>query len=154
MKWTENNALIATGSPFQPVDGYYISENNNCFTFPGIGLGAVLSRCTTISDKMVSAAVDQLASLSPKMENPKNGLLPKLEEIDEVSAQVATAVILQSLKEGTARVESEKKPDGGFVEVPREFNKCLKWVQSQMWKPIYRPLVKVEHVPEIHTYQV
>lgn len=41
MKWTDNNALIATGSPFQPVDGYYISENNNCFTFPGIGLGAV-----------------------------------------------------------------------------------------------------------------
>ncbi|EGW30406.1 NADP+-dependent malic enzyme, partial [Spathaspora passalidarum NRRL Y-27907] len=78
MRWTDNNALIATGSPFEPVDGYYISENNNCFTFPGIGLGAVLSRCTTISDTMVSAAVDKLASLSPKMKNPKNGLLPRL----------------------------------------------------------------------------
>ncbi|KAK6203358.1 mitochondrial malate dehydrogenase [Scheffersomyces amazonensis] len=153
MKYTDNNALIATGSPFEPVDGYYISENNNCFTFPGIGLGAVLSRCTTISDTMVSAAVDQLASLSPKMENPKNGLLPRLEEIDEVSAYVATAVILQSLKEGTARIESEERPQGGFVEVPRDFDKCLKWVQSQMWKPIYRPLVKVQHVPEIHTFQ-
>lgn len=153
MKWTDNNALIATGSPFEPVDGYYISENNNCFTFPGIGLGAVLSRCTTITDTMISAAVDQLASLSPKMENPKNGLLPRLEEIDEVSAHVATAVILQSLKEGTARVELEKNPEGGFVEVPRDYKKCLRWVQSQMWKPIYRPLVKVEHVPEIHTYQ-
>ena len=92
MKWTDNNALIATGSPFEPVDGYYISENNNCFTFPGIGLGAVLSRCTTISDTMISAAVDRLASMSPKMENPKNGLLPRLEEIDEVSAHVATAL--------------------------------------------------------------
>lgn len=153
MKWTDNNALIATGSPFQPVDGYYISENNNCFTFPGIGLGAVLSRCTSITDTMISAAVDQLASMSPKMENPKNGLLPPLEEIDEVSAHVATAVILQSLKEGTSRVESEEKPDGGFVEVPRDYKKCLKWVQSQMWKPIYRPLVKVVHVPEIHTWQ-
>lgn len=153
MKWTNNNALIATGSPFQPVDGYYISENNNCFTFPGIGLGAVLSRCNTITDTMISAAVDQLASMSPKMDNPKNGLLPRLEEIDEVSAYVATAVILQSLKEGTARVESEERPDGGSVEVPRDFKKCLKWVQSQMWKPIYRPLVKVEHVPEIHTHQ-
>lgn len=153
MKWTDNKALIATGSPFPPVDGTAISENNNCFTFPGIGLGAVLSRCTTISDTMVSAGVDQLASLSPKMEDPKNGLLPRLEEIDEVSAKVATAIILQALKEGTARVECEKRPDGGFVEVPRDFNKCLKWVQSQMWKPIYRPLVKVEHVPEVHTYQ-
>lgn len=153
MKWTENNALIATGSPFQPVDGYYISENNNCFTFPGIGLGAVLSRCTTITDTMISAAVDQLASMSPKMADPKNGLLPRLEEIDEVSAYVATAVILQSLKEGTARVESEEKPDGGAVEVPRDFKLCLRWVQSQMWRPIYRPLVKVQHVPEIHTFQ-
>ncbi|EDK36783.2 conserved hypothetical protein [Meyerozyma guilliermondii ATCC 6260] len=153
MKWTDNNALIATGSPFQPVNGYVISENNNCFTFPGIGLGAVLSRCSTISDSMISAAVDQLASLSPKMENPKNGLLPRLEEIDEVSAKVATAFILQSLEEGTSRVESEKRPDGGMVHVPRDFNECLKWVQSQMWRPIYRPLVKVEHVPEIHTFQ-
>ena len=145
--------MIATGSPFEPVEGYYISENNNCFTFPGIGLGAVLSRCNTITDTMISAAVDQLASMSPKMENPKNGLLPRLEEIDHVSAYVATAVILQSLKEGTARVESEKRPDGENVEVPRDFGKCLKWVQSQMWKPVYRPLVKVEHVPEIHTHQ-
>ena len=153
MQWTDNNALIATGSPFQPVNGYVISENNNCFTFPGIGLGAVLSRCSTISDSMISAAVDQLASLSPKMENPKNGLLPRLEEIDEVSAKVATAFILQSLEEGTSRVESEKRPDGGMVHVPRDFNECLKWVQSQMWRPIYRPLVKVEHVPEIHTFQ-
>ena len=51
------------------------------------------------------------------------------------------------------RVESEEKPDGGFVEVPRDFEKCLKWVQSQMWKSNYRPLVKVVHVPEIHTWQ-
>lgn len=153
MKWTDNNALIATGSPFPPVDGYAISENNNCFSFPGIGLGAVLSRCTTISDTMVSAAVDQLAKLSPKMENPKNGLLPRLEEIDEVSAKVATAVILQSLKEGTARVESEKRPNGSAVEVPRDFDQCHQWVRSQMWRPVYRPLVKVQHVPEIHTFQ-
>lgn len=153
MKWTDNNALIATGSPFEPVDGYYISENNNCFTFPGIGLGAVLSRCTYITDTMISAAVDKLASLSPKMEDPKFGLLPRLEEIDEVSAHVATAVVLQSLKEGTARVEQEKRPDGEYVKVPLDYPSCLKWVQSQMWKPVYRPLVKVEHVPEIHTFQ-
>lgn len=153
MRWTDNNALIATGSPFAPVDGYYISENNNCFTFPGIGLGAVLSRCLTISDTMVSAAVDRLASLSPKMGDPKAGLLPPLEEIHTVSAQVATAVILQSLREGTARVESEKTPDGGHVKVPRDFYRCLEWVESQMWKPEYRPLVKVSYEADVHTFQ-
>ncbi|KAG7194431.1 NAD-dependent malic enzyme, mitochondrial [Scheffersomyces spartinae] len=153
MKWTDNNALIATGSPFPPVDGYYISENNNCFTFPGIGLGAVLSRTTTITDTMISAAVDQLASMSPKMKNPKNGLLPRLEEVDEVSAYIATAVVLQALKEGNAQVEKEQRPDGGFVSVPRNFDECLKWVQSQLWRPVYRPMVSVEHIPEIHTFQ-
>lgn len=153
MRWTDNNALIATGSPFAPVDGYYISENNNCFTFPGIGLGAVLSRCLTISDTMVSAAVDRLASLSPKMGDPKAGLLPPLEEIQTVSAQVATAVILQSIREGTARVESEVTPDGGYVKVPRDFYRCLEWVESQMWKPEYRPLVKVSYEADVHTFQ-
>lgn len=153
MKWTDDNALIATGSPFEPVNGYYISENNNCFTFPGIGLGAVLSRCTEITDSMISAAVDQLALLLPKMANPKNGLLPPLEEIDEVSAKVATAFILQAVKEGKARVEDELNPDGYLVEVPWEFNECVDWVRQQMWRPVYRPLVKVQHVPEIHTYQ-
>lgn len=154
MKWTDNKALIATGLPFPPVDGYYISENNNCFTFPGIGLGAVLSRCTTISDTMISAGVDQLAAMLPKFDNEKAGLLPPLEEIDEVLAKVATAIILQALKEGTARVELEHRPDGEMVLVPRDFDKCVEWVKLQMWKPEYRPMVKVEHVPEIHTYQM
>lgn len=152
MKWTDNNALIATGSPFKPVDGHVISENNNCFTFPGIGLGSLLSRASVISDSMISACVDHLASLSPAFENPTAGLLPRLEDINEVSAQVATLMILQALNEGVARVENEKV-DGVPVKVPRDFEGCLKWVKSQMWKPEYRPMMKVEHVPEIHTFQ-
>ncbi|ODV83079.1 hypothetical protein CANARDRAFT_30306 [[Candida] arabinofermentans NRRL YB-2248] len=153
MKWTDNNALIATGSPFKPVDGHIISENNNCFTFPGIGLGAVLSRASVISDTMISAGVDQLASDSPAFKNYKNGLLAPLEVIDETSAKVATAIILQALKEGVAKVEEEESPDGGMVSVPRDFNECLQWVKSQMWKPMYRPMIKVEHVDSIHTHQ-
>ncbi|GMG19115.1 unnamed protein product [[Candida] boidinii] len=153
MKWTDNNALIATGSPFKPVDGYVISENNNCFTFPGIGLGAVLSRASVISDTMIAAAVEELASGSPAIENPKAGLLAPVEVIDETSAKVATAVILQALKEGVARIETEESPSGGFVKVPRDFEGCLAWVKGQMWRPVYRPLIKVEHVDSIHTHQ-
>lgn len=153
MKWTNDEALIATGSPFTPVNGHVISENNNCFTFPGIGLGALLSRASVITDTMISAAVDKLLSLSPALNDPKSGLLPRLEEIDEVSAQVATAMILQALEEGVARVEEEKRPDGEQVVVPRNFDDCVEWVKEQMWKPVYRPMIKVEHVPEIHTHQ-
>lgn len=153
LKWTDYNALVATGSPFPPVDGHVISENNNCFSFPGIGLGAVLARATTISDAMISAAVDELASLSPAQNDPKAGLLPPIEEIDETSARVATAVILQCVKDGHARVESEDSPVGGKVKVPRDFYACLSWVKEQMWTPVYRPMIKVEHSDEIHTHQ-
>lgn len=153
LRWTDFNALVATGSPFPPVDGHVISENNNCFTFPGIGLGATLSRAKTISDEMISAAVDELASLSPAKKDPKLGLLPPIEVITETSARVATAVILQSIKEGSATVETEDAPSGGKVKVPRDFDECLAWVKEQMWKPVYRPMIKVKHQAHIHTHQ-
>lgn len=157
MEWTNNDALVATGSPFAPVNGYRISENNNCFSFPGIGLGAVLSRATAITDTMISAAVDQLAALSPlKPGDSRPGLLPPLEDITNTSAKLATAVILQSLKEGTARIEDEEVPGspGEKVTVPRDFDQCLEWVKSQMWEPVYRPMVKVNYDPEVHTNQM
>lgn len=156
LNWTNNEALVATGSPFHPVNGYRISENNNCFSFPGIGLGAVLGRARTISDTMISAAVDQLAALSPLKEgDSKPGLLPPLEQINDTSAKVATAVILQALKEGNARIEEENIPgQNSKVTVPRDFNECLKWVKNQMWEPAYRPLVKVQHDPQVHTHQL
>ncbi|SCU94848.1 LADA_0G11782g1_1 [Lachancea dasiensis] len=155
MKWTNFEALVATGSPFPPVNGYRISENNNCFSFPGIGLGAVLSRATSITDTMISAAVDQLASLSPMTEtDSKPGLLPPLEVINDTSAKVATAVILQALKEGSARIETEDVPGTNEkVKVPRDFDLCLKWVTKQMWKPEYRPMLKVQHDPNVFTHQ-
>lgn len=156
LHWTDYNALVATGSPFPAVDGYRISENNNCFSFPGIGLGAVLSRSKVITNTMISAAVDKLADLSPLEEgNSKPGLLPPMEVIRDTSNQVATAVILQALEEGQARVEEEDVPDspGTKVKVPRDFDACLEWVRNQMWKPIYRPMVKVEHDPKFHSHQ-
>ncbi|ODV75577.1 malate dehydrogenase (oxaloacetate-decarboxylating) [Cyberlindnera jadinii NRRL Y-1542] len=154
MAWTNNDAMVATGSPFKPVDGWVISENNNCFAFPGIGLGSVLSRAKIISDKMISAAVDQLASLSPLSKDPKAGLLPPLEVINDTSAKVAAAVILQALDEGLARIEDEVQPGKDeYVTVPRDFDACVEWVKQQMWKPEYRPMVKVEHRHDIHTHQ-
>lgn len=156
LHWTDYNALVATGSPFPPVEGYRISENNNCFSFPGIGLGAVLSRSKSITNTMISAAVDQLANLSPLEDgNSKPGLLPPLEVIRDTSSKVATAVILQAVKEGQARIEEEDVPDspGTKVKVPRDFDECLEWVKNQMWDPIYRPMVKVEHDPKCHSHQ-
>lgn len=157
MAWTNNEALVATGSPFPPVNGYRISQNNNCYSFPGIGLGAVLAHASTISDRMISAAVDELASLSELKEGDSTpGLLPGLEVIDNTSARLATAVILQALEEGVARIETEEDPDrpGQLIQVPRDFDGCMEWVKKQMWQPEYRPMTKVKFDPELHTYQL
>ncbi|XBW38583.1 hypothetical protein QEN19_004172 [Hanseniaspora menglaensis] len=139
LKWTDNQALVATGSPFAPVGEYKIAQNNNCFSFPGIGLGAVTIKATKISDGMISACVNALADLSPlsqlKEGDGKNhavGLLPGVEEIIACSSEVAAAVALEGIKEGLCTVEG----------LPTDFAEMKKLVEKNMWKPVYKDLVK------------
>lgn len=148
LKWTDGKAIVATGSPFEPVDGHVISENNNCFIFPGIGLGGVLSRANRITKGMIAAAIDALVAQSPILIDPKAGVLPDISEINEISARVAAAVVLKALEEGVAEVEKEEQIySHDRVTVPRDYSSCLQWVKNQMWIPEYRPLRKVsEHI--------
>lgn len=139
LKWTNNKALVATGSPFADVGEYKIAQNNNCFSFPGIGLGAVTIKATKISDGMISACVNSLSELSPLSqlkEGSKSdhcvGLLPTVEEIISCSSEVAAAVALQGMKEGLATVEN----------LPTDFAEMKKLVERSMWKPVYKDLVK------------
>ncbi|PXC05371.1 NAD-dependent malic enzyme, partial [Pseudomonas aeruginosa] len=45
LNWTDGQALVATGSPFQPVQvgdkRIPIAQCNNAYIFPGIGLGVI-----------------------------------------------------------------------------------------------------------------
>lgn len=141
IEWTHGSVLCATGSPFAPVHGRTISENNNCFTFPGIGLGAVLSRSTHITKNMITACVDSLSSQSPILTDPQGGLLPDIANIREISAHVAASVVRQAVEDGVATVENEKQPGTDLnVVVPKRYSERLAWVKSQMWTPSYRPL--------------
>ncbi|ODQ72042.1 malate dehydrogenase [Lipomyces starkeyi NRRL Y-11557] len=137
-KYTDGKALVATGSPFDPVDGKEIAENNNCFVYPGIGMGSILSRADRVTETMIAAVVKELASLAPSEKDPTGALLPDVADIRDISAKIATAVVLQALEEGTARVEEIEG-----IKVPRDRDHCLEWVKEQMWKPEYRPLRKV-----------
>src|SRR5438046_2479908 len=60
LAWTGGQALIATGSPFSPVTyqgvTYQIGQANNALIFPGLGLGALLSRARRITDHMITVA--------------------------------------------------------------------------------------------------
>lgn len=151
IEWTNGKALIATGSPFEPVEGREISENNNCFTFPGIGLGAVLSRATYITKNMLAACVDSLASQSPILTDSNGGLLPRVKNIREISAKIATSVVQQAVKDGVAQVQNEFIPGTTEkVQIPESYDECLLWVKSQMWKPEYRAIKHVDHMVNKH----
>ncbi|KAJ5330456.1 hypothetical protein N7476_000239 [Penicillium atrosanguineum] len=137
-EWTDGQALVATGSPFDPVEyggtKYVIAECNNSTCFPGIGLGAVLSRTRLVSKKMLVAAVEALKARSPALEDPKGALLPDVEDVREISVDIAAGVIKCSVEEGLAQVEG----------IPGDDDKLREWIQAQMWEAEYRPLEKAE----------
>ncbi len=128
LAWTDGQALVATGSPFGPVDldgtTYMIGQANNALLFPGLGLGTIVCRSSLISDKMFLAGARALASLADPSD-PSKGLLPSIERLREVSATVAVEVIKASVAAGLNRVP---------VEDPIEA------VETAMWNPEYLPI--------------
>jgi malate dehydrogenase (oxaloacetate-decarboxylating) len=137
-KWTGGKVLCATGSPFEPVEyngkKYDIAECNNSTTFPGIGLGAVLSRAKLMTTSVLVEAVKALAKQGPALKDPTAPLLPDVTDVREISVQIAAAVIKQAVKEGL----NQQK------EIPEDEATLEEWIREQMWEPRYRPLVKVD----------
>ena len=88
-------ALVATGSPFAPVElgdvTYHVAQANNALVFPGLGLGVTVARASRISDRMIAAAADAVAQLSDAT-RPGAPLLPPSSDLRPVSAAVAIAV--------------------------------------------------------------
>ncbi|KAJ5488573.1 NAD-dependent malic enzyme [Penicillium diatomitis] len=136
--WTDGKVLTATGSPFAPVEykgqKYEIAECNNSTCFPGIGLGAVLSRSRLVSKKMLVAATEALQAKSPALEDPSRPLLPDVEDVREISVNIAAGVIRCAEKEGLAGQEG----------IPADDDELREWIRAQMWEPVYRALEKGE----------
>ncbi|KAH9885385.1 hypothetical protein C8Q73DRAFT_749189 [Cubamyces lactineus] len=129
MKWTEGKALLATGSPFPPCKlpngkDYVVAECNNALIYPGLGLGAMLSKARTLTDTMIIAGTRRLASLAPALQNPDDALLPDFEDAPGVNYEVAIAVVEQAIEEGSADVDWKKE------EVRDK-------VKEAQWKPLY-----------------
>jgi malic enzyme len=89
-------ALVATGSPFEPVTHggckYIIGQCNNCFIFPGIGLGVLISEATRVTDTMFLAAARELADFTAVHPAGEGSLYPNLRQLREVSRRIATRV--------------------------------------------------------------
>ena len=133
LAWTDGRALVATGSPFAPVelDGttYRIAQANNALVFPGLGLGVTVARASRISDGMIAAAADAVAQLSDAT-RPGAPLLPPVSDLRPVSAAVAIAVARAAVAEGLAQVP---------VVNP------IEQVHGAMWRPEYPRVETMPH---------
>lgn len=128
IRWTNGSALIATGSPFDPViyggATYTIAQANNAMLFPGLGLGTIVTRARLISDGMFTAAACTIAEMADG--SPRGApILPAVANLREVSVHVAIAVAGQAVREGLARVDP---PD---LEAA---------IRNAMWEPRYRAI--------------
>ncbi|MBW0496105.1 hypothetical protein O181_035820 [Austropuccinia psidii MF-1] len=104
VKWTDGQVLFASGSPFASCGwrGQTLEpgQGNNMYVFPGIGLGAILARVKTISDKMIEASALALSDAMTDEERQCGLLYPRLNRIREISTMVAMRVIRQAQEEG------------------------------------------------------
>lgn len=114
IEWTDGTVIFASGSPFQPwtVEDrhgggsvtYHPNQGNNVYVFPGLGLGAILSKASRVTDEMVYTAAAALAgSLLP--EEARKGLIyPRIERVREASIVVARQVMKAARRGGVSRL--------------------------------------------------
>ncbi len=110
--WSEGRALIATGSPFDPVvyqgKTHKIGQGNNVFIFPGLGLGALVSNATGISDTMVTAAARACAESLTRDELDQGLLFPEVSRLRAVTMNVARAVAHEAIAAGATQSTAEQ----------------------------------------------
>jgi malate dehydrogenase (oxaloacetate-decarboxylating) len=96
IRWTNGRTLVATGSPFPPISyegrQFPISQCNNVYIFPGVGLGVAAARARRVTDAMMLAAARALGEHSPAIKHPAAPLLPPLSEARKITLDIALAV--------------------------------------------------------------
>jgi malate dehydrogenase (oxaloacetate-decarboxylating) len=127
--WTDGRALIATGGTFTPITHkgitHVIGQLNNAMLYPGVGLGAIVSRTKYISIGMLVAGANALSSLVA-VRLAGASLLPHIEDLRSVTVTVAVAVAEAAVQESLAQVK--------LADIVQQ-------VEDAMWQPEYRQIV-------------
>lgn len=133
IQWTNGQALIATGSPFTPVNYqgrlYHIAQCNNSYIFPGIGLGVIASGAKRVTENMLMASSNALADCSPLLKNAEADLLPPTADIQNVSRVIALKVAQAAIADGVA--------------VPLTDEQIQSNIEKEFWQPEYRTYKRV-----------
>jgi malate dehydrogenase (oxaloacetate-decarboxylating) len=136
LNWTDGMALVAAGSPHDDViingEKISVAQCNNAFIFPGLGLGIICSEADKVTPGMIGISIDELSRSVKIKDDPHARLLPEVSQMQQVSKNIAIAVAKQALKEGIAGIELDEDID--------------KLVNSNIWKPVYRPYKRVDHI--------
>ena len=119
--WTDGRALIATGSPFAPLqrDGVErpIAQCNNAYIFPAMGLAVTAAQATRVTDAMMHAAAATLGDASPALADPNRPLLPAWSDVPDVAVRIAHAVAVQAVADGVAPERNAEQLTERIAEV-------------------------------------
>jgi malic enzyme len=127
LAWSDGRALVATGSPFEPVQfggrEHIIGQANNVFIFPGIGLGTIVSGAHEVTDRMFQVAATTLADLVSPDRLASGALYPALSELRMVSRAIALAVARTARDNGIGRMADDEQLEAA--------------VDAAIWTPDY-----------------
>lgn len=131
--WTNGEAIVATGSPFEPVmfngKEHIIPQCNNSYIFPGIGLGVVAVGAKRITDEMLMVASETLAAASPRANTGEGSLLPPLTQVEALSKKIAFNVAKKAIEQSVALEISDEK--------------LASLIERNYWLPEYRDYKRV-----------
>jgi malate dehydrogenase (oxaloacetate-decarboxylating) len=121
MTWTEGRALVATGSPYPPAATSHgqvvVSQCNNAFIFPALGLAVVAAEATRVSDTMFVAAATALAEISGGRSDGPEQLLPPVDALADIAPRIALTAAVRAVTEGCAPRRTAEELAARIAEV-------------------------------------
>lgn len=127
LNWTGGRAIVATGSPFPPIEiegrTHIFGQGNNAFVFPGIGLGCIIAEVSEVSDEIFMVAAQTLAEMVSAERLASGAIFPDQSMLREVSRLIAGNVIREARRKNIGRLIPEDAIDHT--------------VRQNMWFPDY-----------------
>jgi len=114
-KWSDGKVLFGSGTWFPPVElGGKVrapGQVNNVYIFPGASYGAVCCQASTIPERFFMAAAEAVANSLDAEDVKLESVVPRRDRIQEVSLNVATAVVVEAQNMGLAGRQLGSTPE-------------------------------------------